>query len=96
MLGPLGSSVNFSSNFWNSLDTTLRKAESLTAFKCGLSKAILRFLMTIFTLIFHLMFIYIFNFSFFYFLHYCVFFTLFIKLVFVESCFFFENPYVNQ
>ena len=38
------SSVNFSSNFWDSLDTSFREAESLTAFKCGLYKAILWFL----------------------------------------------------
>lgn len=35
------SSVNFSSNIWNSLDISLREAESLTAFKRGLSKIIL-------------------------------------------------------
>ena len=35
------SSVNFSYNIWNRLDTSLREAETLSSFKCGLSKAIL-------------------------------------------------------
>jgi len=35
------SSVNFSSNIWNRVDTSLREAETLSSFKCGLSKAIL-------------------------------------------------------
>ena len=38
------SSVNFSSNIWNRLDTSLREAETLSSFKCGLSKAILWYL----------------------------------------------------
>ena len=40
----LWSSVNFSSNIWNRLDTSLREAETLSSFKCGLSKAILWYL----------------------------------------------------
>ena len=35
------SSVNFNSNIWNCVDTSLREAETLSSFKCGLSKAIL-------------------------------------------------------
>ena len=35
------SSVNFSSNVWNRVDTSLREAETQSPFKCGLSKAIL-------------------------------------------------------
>ena len=35
------SSMNFSSEIWNRLDPAIREAKSLTAFKRGLSKAIL-------------------------------------------------------
>ena len=35
------SSISFSLEIWNRLDPTIREAESLTAFKHGLSKAIL-------------------------------------------------------
>ena len=35
------SSIKFSSEIWNRLDPAIREAESLTAFKRGLSKAIL-------------------------------------------------------
>ena len=38
------SSVNFRYNIWNRLDTSLREAETLSSFKCGLSKAILWYL----------------------------------------------------
>ena len=38
------SSVNFSSNIWNRSDTSLREAETLSSFKCGLSEAILWYL----------------------------------------------------
>lgn len=34
------SSVNFSADIWNGLDTSLRNAESLPAFKRGLSKVV--------------------------------------------------------
>ena len=35
------SSVNFNSNIWNCVDASLREAETLSSFNCGLSKAIL-------------------------------------------------------
>ena len=35
------SSINFGSEIWNRLDPAIRESESLTAFKRGLSKAIL-------------------------------------------------------
>ena len=35
------SSVNLNSNIWNRVDASLREAETLSSFNCGLSKAIL-------------------------------------------------------
>ena len=39
--GVTGRQLIFYSNIWNCVDTSLREAETLSSFKCGLSKAIL-------------------------------------------------------
>ena len=57
------SSVNFSSNIWNRLDTSLREAETLSSFKCGLSKALCDIYMYIYIVLNQIyLYLYIFNF----------------------------------